>query len=77
MTEQEFDNLEWQFGSHFNTPTRYSKVDRCKTMPTLYRCTTVNYKNGMPTNWGGYIHYVLNDKMYNSKQKLLEDINND
>ena len=77
MTDQEFNNLEWRFCSHFNTPTRYSKVDICKTMPTLYRCTTVNYKNGMPTNLGGYIHYVFNDKMYNSKQKLLEDINND
>ena len=72
MTEQEFDNLEWQFISHLNTPTHHSTVDRCKTIPSLYRCVKVNYKDGEPTNRGGYTHYVFDDIFYKSKQKLLE-----
>lgn len=77
MTEQEFDKLEWQFISHFNAATRHSTVDYCKTIPTLYRCINVTCKNGEPTNRDGCTHYVFNDKMYNSKQKLLEAMNND
>lgn len=77
MTEQEFDKLEWQFNSHFNTPTHHSTVDKCKTIPTLYRCIRVNYKDGEPTNIGGYTHYMLDYKVYKSKQKLLEVINNE
>ena len=77
MTEQEFDKLEWQFNSHFNTPTHHSMVDKCKTIPTLYRCIRVNYKDGKPTNIGGYTHYMLDFKVYKSKQKLLEVINNE
>ena len=77
MTEQEFDKLEWQFNSHFNTPTHHSMVDKCKTIPTLYRCIRVNYKDGEPTNIGGYTHYMLDFKVYKSKQKLLEAMNND
>ena len=74
MTEQEFDKLEWQFSSHFNTPAHHSTVDKCKTIPTLYRCVKVNYKDGEPTNRDGYTHYMLNEKVYKSKQKLLEAI---
>ena len=77
MTEQEFDNLEWQFSSHFNTPTHHSTVDKCKTIPTLFRCVKVNYKDGEPTNMGGYTHYMLDEKVYKSKQKLLEAMNNE
>ena len=77
MTEQEFDNLESQFSSHFNTPDHHSTVDRCKTIPTLFRCVKVNYKDGEPTNRRGYTHYMLNKKIYKSKQDLLEAINND
>ena len=77
MTEQEFDNLEWQFSSHFNTPTHHSTVDKCKTIPTLFRCVKVNYKDGEPTNRGGYTHYMLDEKVYKSKQKLLEAIRNE
>ena len=74
MTEQEFDNVEWQLSSHLNTPDYHIKVDKCKTIPNLYRCTKVNYKNGEPSNRGGYTHYMLDDKVYKSKQKLLEAI---
>lgn len=77
MTEQEFDKLEWQFSSHFSTPDHHSLVDKCKTMPNLFRCVKVNYKDGEPTNRGGYTHYMLNDKVYKSKQKLLEVLNNE
>ena len=77
MTEQEFDKLEWQFNSHFNTPTHHSMADKCKTIPTLYRCIRVNYKDGKPTNIGGYTHYMLDFKVYKSKEKLLEAIDND
>lgn len=74
MTEQEFGGLKWQFCSHLNTPDYHIKVDKCKTIPNLYRCTKVNYKNGEPSNRGGYTHYMLDDKVYKSKQKLLEAI---
>ena len=74
MTEQEFGGLKWQFSSHLNTPDYHIKVDKCKTIPNLYRCTKVNYKNGEPSNRGGYTHYMLDDKVYKSKQKLLEAI---
>ena len=74
MTEQEFSGLKWQLSSHLNTPDYHIKVDKCKTIPNLYRCTKVNYKNGEPSNRGGYTHYMLNDKVYKSKQKLLEAI---
>ena len=77
MTEQEFNKLEWQFSSHFNTSTSHSMVDKCKTTPTLFRCVKVNYKDGEPSNRGGYTHYMLDKKVYKSKQKLLEAINND
>ena len=77
MTEQEFDDLEWQFSNHFSSPTHHSTVDKCKAIPTLFRCIKVNYKDGEPTNRGGYTHYAFNDKIYNSKQKLLEVMNND
>ena len=77
MTEQEFDKLGWQFSSHFSSPTYHSTVDKCNTIPTLYRCVKVNHKDGVPTNKGVYTHYMLNDKIYKSKQKLLEAINND
>ena len=77
MTEREFDNLEWQFSSHFSTPTSHSTVDKCKTIPNLYRCIKVNYKDGEPANRGGYTHYMLDDKVYKSKQKLLEVMNNE
>ena len=77
MTEQEFDKLERQFSSHFNTPTSHSTVDKYKTIPTLFRCVKVNYKDGEPSNRGGYTHYMLDKKVYKSKQKLLEAINND
>ena len=77
MTEQEFDKLEWQFSSHFNTPDHHSMVDKCKTMPNLLRCVKVNYKDGEPTNRGGTTHYMLNDKFYKSKKKLLEVLNNE
>ena len=74
MTEQEFGVLKWQFSSHLNTPDYHAEVDKCKTIPNLYRCTKVNYKNGEPSNRGGYTHYMLDDKVYKSKQKLLEAI---
>ena len=74
MTEQEFSGLKWQLSSHLNTPDYHIKVDKCKTIPNLYRCTKVNYKNGEPSNRGGYTHYMLDDRAYKSKQKLLEAI---
>ena len=74
MTEQEFDNLEWQFNSHLSTQDYHSTIDKCKTIPNLYRCTKVNYKDGEPSKRGGYTHYMLDDKVYKSKQKLLEAI---
>ena len=74
MTEQEFDNLEWQFNSHLSTQDYHSTIDKCKTIPTLFRCTKVNYKDGEPSKRGGYTHYMLDDKVYKSKQKLLEAI---
>ena len=74
MTEQEFDNLEWQFSSHLSTQDYHSTIDKCKTIPNLFRCTKVNYKDGEPSNRGGYTHYMLADKVYKSKQKLLEAI---
>lgn len=74
MTEQEFGSLKWQLCSHLNTPDYHTKVDKCKTIANLYRCTKVNYKNGEPSNRGGYTHYMLDDKVYKSKQKLLEAI---
>ena len=77
MTEQEFNNLEWQFSSHFNTPPSHAPVEKCKTIPTLFRCVKVNYKDGEPSNRGGYTHYMLDKKVYKSKQKLLEVMNNE
>ena len=77
MTEQEFDKLEWQFSSHFSTSDHHSMVDKCKTIPNLYRCVKVNYKDGEPTNRGGYTHYMLDEIVYKSKQKLLEAINDE
>lgn len=72
MTVQEFDKLEWQFISHFDTVTHHSTVDQCKTIPTLLRFAKVKYKNGKPSNRGGYTHYMLDDIVFKSKQKLLE-----
>ena len=77
MTEQEFNDLEWQFSSHFSTPASHSTVDKCKTIPTLFRCVKVNYKDGEPTNRGGYTRYMLDEKVYKSKQKLLEAMINE
>ena len=77
MTEYEFDKLEWQFNSHINAESHYYSTDKCKTIPNLYRCVKVNHKDGEPTNKGGYTHYMLNKKIYKSKQDLLEAINND
>lgn len=77
MTEQEFDKLEWQFNCHINEETHYYHTCKCKTIPNLYRCVKVNHKDGVPTNRCGYTHYMLNEKIYKSKQKLLEAINND
>ena len=77
MTEKDFGFLKWQFIRHLSTPYYHSTVDKCKTIPNLYRCTKVNYKNGEPSNRGGYTHYMLDDKVYKSKQKLLEAINNE
>ena len=77
MTEQEFSGLKWQLSSHLNTPDYHIKVDKCKTIPNLYRCTKVNYKDGEPSKRGGYTHYMLDDKVYKSKQKLLEAINDE
>ena len=77
MNEQEFDKLEWRFNCHLNEGVHYSTVYKCKTIPNLYRCIRVNYKDGEPTNRGGYTHYMLNEKVYKSKQKLLEAMNND
>ena len=74
MTEQEFSGLKWQLSSHLNTPDYHIKVDKCKTISNLYRCTKVNCKNGEPSNRGGYTLYMLDDKVYKSKQKLLEAI---
>ena len=71
MTEREFDNLEWQFSSHFNTPTSHSTVDKCKTIPTLFRCVKVNYKDGEPSNRGGYTHYMLDKKSLQVKTKII------
>lgn len=51
-------------------------VDKCKTIPELYRCIKVNYKDDEPTDRGGYTHYMLNDIVYKSKHKVLEVINN-
>lgn len=51
-------------------------VDKCKTIPELYRCIKVNYKDDEPNDRGGYTHYMLNDIVYKSKQKVLEVINN-
>ena len=76
MTEQEFNNLEWQFYCHYNTPDHHSTVDKCKTIPEFYRCIKVNYKDDEPTDRGGNTHYMLNDIVYKSKQKVLEIINN-
>ena len=72
MTEQGFGNLEWQFNFHINMPTHHLTVDRCKTIPNLFRCVKVNYKDGEPTNRGGYTHYILDEIVYKLKQKLLE-----
>ena len=77
MTGQEFDKLEWQFNCRINAESHYYSTDKCKTIPNLYRCVKVNYKDGVPTNKDGYTHYMLNKKIYKSKQKLLEAINND
>lgn len=77
MTEQEFDNLGWQFSSHLSTPDYHSTIDKCKTISNLFRCTKVNYKDGEPRKRGGYTHYMLVDKVYKSKQKLLDAINNE
>ena len=77
MTEQEFDKLEWQFNSHINAETHYYYTYKCNAIPNLYRCAKVNHKYGVPTNKGGYTHYMFNNKVYKSKQKLLDAINND
>ena len=77
MTEQEFDKLEWQFNCHLLNAVAHYLTDKCKTIPTLFRCAKVNYKDGEPINRGGYTHYMLDKKIYKSKQKLLEAINHD
>ena len=77
MTEQEFDNLEWQFNGHLSTPYYHSTIYKCKTFLNLFRCTKVNYKDVEPSKRGGYTHYMLVDKVYKSKQKLLEAINDE
>ena len=77
MTEQEFDNLEWQFSSHFNTPTHHSTVDKCKTIPNLFRCVKVNYKDVEPTNRERNNQYMQDEKVYKSKRKLLDVMNKD
>lgn len=69
MTEQEFDKLEC------TNPSFYGW--KCKTIPNLFRCIKVNYKDDEPTNIGGYTHYMLDDKVYKSKQKLLEAMNDE
>ena len=76
MTEQEFDKTKWRMVSHLSCEDHHSSVYRCEDIPNLTCCKIVNFKNGEPTR-GGTTHYMLNGKVYKSKQKLLEVLNDD
>lgn len=54
----------------------HSTTYKCEDIHNLYCCRIVNYKDGEPTGRGGTTHYMLNDKVYKSKKKLLETLNN-
>ena len=81
MTEQEFDNIEWQPIAHFTgggkCETGYRPKDDNKT--TLRKYVSVRYdpyhEHYSQGNSKPRIEYEYKGKAYKSKQKLLEVIN--
>ena len=71
MTEQEFDNLEWWDIRAYLIPFNV-RVDICKTLPMLYRITTLEKAAGEIIPTVAKVTYLFNKKRYWSKQKLLE-----
>lgn len=77
MTIAEFQNLKWQFSSHFaladkHVVTHYVKYNRhhftiCKHVPSM------EYKMEHPYA-RSYTHYVIDDTVYKTKKKLIEAI---
>lgn len=76
MTEDEFCKTKWQPISHMSFREQHSTTYKCMDILELYCCRTVNFKDGEPTGRGGTVHYMLNGKVYKTKQKLLEALNN-
>ena len=74
MTEQEFDNLEWWDMKAYLIYPFDVRVDICKTLPMLYRITTLEKIDGEIIPMIAKVIYLFNKKRYYSKQKLLEVI---
>ena len=74
MTEQEFDNLEWWDMKAYLIYPFDVRVDICKTLPMLYRITTLEKIDGEIIPMVAKVIYLFNKKRYYSKQKLLEVI---
>ena len=76
MTEQELSQIPFRMGSHLAMETEHICVYESKNpLYNIKMCkhTTIR-KNG---EFGkSYTHYVLNGKEYNTKQELLDAINN-
>ena len=83
MTEQEFDNIEWQPIAHFTGGGKCETGYRPKgdTETTLRKWVIAKYDIHGVTPFQGKsrdrIEYEYKDKTYKSKQKLLEAINNE
>lgn len=83
MTEQEFDNIKWVSVGHFTgggiCETAYRPKDDDKT--TLMKYVSVRYdpyyEHYSQGNSKPRTEYVYKDKVYKSKQKLLEVINDE
>ena len=83
MTEQEFDNIKWVSCGHFTgggiCETAYRPKDDDKT--TLRKYVSVRYdpyhEHYSQGNSKPRTEYEYKGKVYKSKQKLLEVINND
>ena len=77
MTEQEFDNLEWWDMKAYLIYPFDIRVDICKTLPMLYRITTLEKIEGEIIPMVAKVIYLFNKKRYYSKQKLLEVMQNE
>ena len=74
MTEEEFKNLKFKFVSHLSMEDEHCTTYKAVDIPfSLMACKHTPYKDGVPKRHF-YVHYMLNGKVYTSREKLLEAI---